>query len=461
MHRADPGSFRDPDGRILHDHDRVFRALTPDGLENWRALDRSGLPAEAGAQLIETHEVADEAIRRAMDEPRLLEHRRVPVISYPYEWPFHMLADAALLTLDLHVLALRKGFMLKDATPYNVQYLDGRPVFIDVPSIVARPEKSPWPGYAQFCSQFLFPLMLSAHRGVDYRPFLRGRLAGIGSVEAARILGLSSFWRAGVFNHVLLQSFLERSFRRSGLLRCKNDGLSFMTAAVLEKQALSLRRLVTGLRPCLDSVWSGYAEVQDPSYTAKKRAFLETVMAGRTFETILDLGANTGAYAALAAAYARNVIAVDGDPTAVDRIYERVRSGEYPGNLLALAIDIGDPSPAQGWNLAERSSWKERLRPDFFLALALIHHLVIANNVPLADVLAFFHRLCGEGIVELVTGEDPMARRMESARQGRPSELSVARFEEEAGRHFRIARREELIPSCRLLYHLAPLDRRP
>src|SRR5690606_26167378 len=177
---ADPGSFRDPNGRVYVHQGGVFRGLSQSALDNFRALRETrfyGKFIESG-ELVGTEELSAPGWTDAEEAgwAGWLQHQAIPFISYPYEWTFSMLRDAALLQLRLLEAALQEGWSMKDATPYNVQFVAGKPVFIDIPSFEPLAPGAAWQGYRQFCEMNLFPLLLQAYRGMDFQPFLRGRI---------------------------------------------------------------------------------------------------------------------------------------------------------------------------------------------------------------------------------------------------------------------------------------------
>ena len=197
MSNAEPGSFRDRDSRVVVTDDAVLRALSPEGAADWDALAESPLLDTLidRGDLVATKEVDLAALDGATDllpsgVTRVLEHERIPFISYPYEWTFSMLQDAALLQLDLGIAAIDEGLMLKDATPYNVQYRGSSPVFIDVGSFETIPEGLPWVGYRQFCMLYLYPLLFQAHKDIPFHPWMRGSIDGIQPIDAIKVFSL-------------------------------------------------------------------------------------------------------------------------------------------------------------------------------------------------------------------------------------------------------------------------------
>jgi hypothetical protein len=113
-----------------------------------------------------------------------------------------MLQDAALLQLDLLIAALDEGMTLKDATPFNAQWIGTRSVFIDTASFTRAEAGIPWLGYRQFCEMFLYPLLLQAYKDVPFHPWLRGSLDGLDAGHVNQLMSLRDRLRPGVFTHV-------------------------------------------------------------------------------------------------------------------------------------------------------------------------------------------------------------------------------------------------------------------
>ncbi|HYU60518.1 MAG TPA: hypothetical protein VEK39_07150 [Solirubrobacterales bacterium] len=468
----EPGSFRDPDSRVLVSPDGVFRLLSDQGLADWRGLASSALFERATSEgiLIGTEEPVDgDELLAALDgadsalatpPAAVLVHQRVPFVSYPYEWTFGMLRDAALLELDLLSAALDEELILKDATPYNVQWRGAQPVFIDVGSFERLREGEPWAGYRQFCMQFLYPLMLQAHAGIAFQPLLRGRLEGVPPAEAARLLRGRRRLRRGVLTNVVLHSRLERRFeqRAGGEVRRELRHARFGTE-MIRANVRRLRKLVARLewKPGA-SAWAAYRDTSsysDADSTRKAEFVREAVGRARPSLT-WDLGSNDGAYARIAAAGGSYVVALDSDHAAVEALYRSLReTGERA--ILPLVADLTDPSPGLGWRGAERRPLLDRGAPDLILCLALVHHLSITANVPLAEVVDWLADLGGAAVVEFPTREDPMVARLLSAkRAGAHPDYERAHFERCLERRCRVERSEELGSGTRILYRLAP-----
>ncbi len=391
----------------------------------------------------------------------MLRHERIPFVSYPYEWTFGMLREAALLQLDLELEALAAGLTLKDATPYNVQFRGSRPAFIDVGSFERLREGEPWAGYRQFCMLYLYPLLLQAHRGVDFQPLLRGSLEGIAPAQAARMFSLRDRLRRGVFAHVALHARLEaRSARREGgEVKEELRKANFKTEMV-EANVGRMRKLVERLRwKAGDTAWTGYREQN--TYTdedaARKTAFVREALA-RAPHLVWDVGCNDGAYSRIAAEHARSVVAFDLDHATVEALYRSLRS-EGERRILPLVADIADPSPGLGWRGLERRPLEARGTPDAVLALALVHHVSITANVPLVEFLDWLRSLGASAVVEFPKREDPMVRKLLSGkREGSNADYEIGNFERLLAERFSVERREELPSGARVLYLAWPLS---
>jgi SAM-dependent methyltransferase len=389
----------------------------------------------------------------------VLEHERVPFVSYPYEWSFGMLREAALLQLEVLLAALDEGLTVKDASPYNVQWRGSAPLFVDVGSFERAAPGEPWAGYRQFCSLFLYPLLLQAYRDVPFQPWLRGRIDGIPPAVCRQLLSARDVLRPGVLSHVYLHSRLERRHEgEAGKVRADLRSAGF-GAELIKANARRLERLVRRLRrPAQRSAWSGYRAEQpyDEADALAKDDFVRAALGERRWGLVWDLGANDGRYARLAAEHADYVVAMDADEAVVDELHAAL-AGEGSRSVLPLVVDVVDPSPALGWRGRERRTLAERGRPDLTLCLALVHHLTITANVPVREVLEWLAGLGSTLVIELATRDDPMVRRLLAAkRPGLHEDYGEEQFERVLAELFTIRRRQPLPGGTRTLYVATP-----
>lgn len=442
----------------------MLRVLSPKGLEDWSALCGSDLFARATA---EGRLVATEMVNGAEELPDLpsgrpaavLRHERVPFLSYPYEWTFGMLRDAALLQLGLMLGALDEGLILKDASPYNIQWRGAEPVFIDVGSFERLREGEPWAGYRQFCMQMLFPLMLTAYKGVPHQPWLRGRLDGITADECRALLSFRDRFRPGTMSHVFLHARLERrQSERSAGVKSELSRAGFRTE-LIRANVGRLEKIVRGLDwKVQSSNWSGYGTTTSYSEEGAeaKARFVNEVVATQSWGRVWDLGCNDGTFSRMAAKRAAHVVAVDSDPVVVEGLYRHLRS-EGSRSILPLTMSLADPSPGLGWAGAERPPLEGRGRPDLTLCLALVHHLALTDNVPLGNFVRWLAGLGGAVVIEFVDREDPMAQSLLARKApGSNPDYDRGHFERGLEECFDVKRRAEIPPGNRALYFGLP-----
>ncbi len=460
---AESGSFRDRDGRVFYRDGDVLRGLSADGLADWEHLAASGFfgrAAEAG-QIIGTERLP--AAAAGADWAGVLRHDRVPFVSYPYEWPFGMLQDAAGLTLELLAAALEEDTILKDATPYNVQWFGTRPTFIDVLSFTPLLPGGAWTGYRQFCELFLYPLMLQAYKGVPFQPWLRGSIDGITPDQCRALMSARDLARPGVLLHVKLQAAMQTRHAHS-----PRDVRADLARAGFHRELIvanvrRLSKLVSRLRWKAErSTWSDYADCNtyDEANRAAKADFVRRATARRPRRLVWDLGCNTGEYARVAAETADYVVAMDADQLAIERLYRTLRdegagaaisAGRAPTRprtdvaerILPLTVDLTDSSPDLGWRGSERKRLTARGTPDLALCLALVHHVVLGAHVPLADFVDWLAGLGCDLVIEFVSKADPMVTTLLRNKDDKDRDYEQPAFEAYLARHFEI---EESLP---------------
>lgn len=449
-----PGSFRDPSGFVFERNGVLYRQVNRPYAADFTLLFDSGLhDALVADGLLIRSERADPALALEPDAIEILAPERVPFVSYPYEWCFGQLRDAALLTLDTMDRALAKGMVLKDASAYNVQFLRGKPVLIDTLSFTAYRDGEPWIAYRQFCQHFLAPLALMAYVDVRLLALLRIHLDGIPLDLASTLLPGKTRWRPGLLTHVHLHAKAQQGGGEG-----KAPKAAHISATGLRALIDSLRDTIKGLpwQPP-KTTWGDYYQntnYADAAMTAKRKLvgdFIDTISPKPA--TCWDLGANTGEFSILAAERGLQTVAWDVDPVAVQRAYENLDERREP-RLLPLLQDLTNPSPDQGWASRERDSLAHRGPVDLLMALALVHHLAIGNNVPLPSVARHFAELGHHLIIEFVPKEDSQVQRMLAAREDVFPTYTQEGFEAAFDGPFEILRREPIPGTVRTLYLL-------
>lgn len=467
----EPGSYRDRDGRVFYDASGgICRALSGTAWEEWKSVRDTPFFRQAmiDRRIVQTEERSEPLDSAAAPGTNpgtnwcgILKHETVPFISYPYEWSFGMLQDAALLHLDLLASAIDDDITLKDGTAYNVQWIGSRPIFIDIASFEKLPIGRAWAGYRQFCQTFLYPLMLQAYKGVAFQPWLRGALDGITPHDCRHLMSWRDFFRRGVASHVFLHSWLQSRQEIDQV-----DASQALSNAGFHKELI--RSNVRGLRKVIErlrwsprgSVWSGYSDAN--GYTQDddriKRDFVRDAVHSRFWDLTWDIGSNTGTYAHIAAENSRHVVAMDSDHLAVEKLYRELKAnpGPHGARILPLVNNFVDPSVGLGWRGLERKALADRGRPNLTLCLALVHHLVIGHGIPLRELLGWLAGLGTSVVIEFVTKQDPMVKKLLRGRRDNYADYEVDVFERWLHELFQVVRSERLQSGTRTLYFATP-----
>jgi len=443
----------------------VYRALSREGLDDFRALEQTKLYErfQADGRLVRT-----ELLPSTGDVPRellvkdcagVLRHERIPFVSYPYEWTFSMLKEAALLQLDLNLAALEEGMILKDSTPYNVQFKGAKPVFVDVGSFERLREGEPWVGYRQFCMMYLYPLLLQAVKGIEFHPWLRGSISGITPAQMRGMVSFRDRFRKGFFLNVFMHSKLEaRHADRGKEVKAEVKQAGFKKELIVAN-VRRMRKLVAGLDwSPPEGVWVDYGERNSYSDVdaERKDEFVREVIDSRPWSLTWDIGANNGRYSRIAEQGSDYVLAVDADQGPVELLHRTLRE-EGDEKILTLTMNLADPSPSLGWRGLERKDLPSRGKPDLVLALALIHHVTIAANVPVAEFVDWLASLGTSLVIEFPTREDPMVKKLLGPkREGLHPDYERVNFERVLAAAFDVERRERSKSGTRLLYFARP-----
>lgn len=453
------GSFRDPGGQVFLKNNRIFRTVTRVAAEDFDFVEKSGLveKLEAAGQMVSSKIVGKTALE--LDGANLhavLEHEKIPFISYPYEWPFLNLRKAALLQLDIMLEGLKHGVTLSDASAYNFQFIGARPVLIDRLSLVPYVEGKIWVGYRQFCEQFLFPLILAANFDLPYHGWYRGELEGIPLASMAKLVPFSRRFSPGVFKHVFLQNLFQT--RGQGLAKGETaKGLKNLKLSrkIFQANLESMKKLVNKLDATgkKSTEWQNYDldNTYDSREEKAKIAFIQNFCKKTQPGMVWDLGCNTGAYSEAAlGAGAKYAVGFDSDCGALEKATRRASDKNL--SLLPLCMNLGNVSPSQGWNQAERDGLRERGPADALLALALVHHLAISGNIPLQQVVEWLLQMAPAGVIEFVPKNDQMVKSLLALRVDIFVDYTLKDFETFLGARAKIVKTEVVSKSGRTLY---------
>ena len=453
---SESGSFRDRRGRIFYVDDRVLRTVMPVGLDDYEFVRATGIIdslVTSGELIGET--VVDTSLlgEHGSGASLLLEHPRLPFISYPYEWSFSALQAAALLHLDIQLAALKKDVTLTDATAYNIQFVGPKPIFIDSLSFRRYTDGEYWAGHRQFFEQFVNPLLLRSVVGIPHNAWYRGALEGISAEDLSHVLPWTSRLSWNVLTNVFLQARLQRmSSSGNAIEKAKARKLPRIG---FEQILHGLRKWIAGLEPKTSgkTVWEDYAS--NNSYAdeevVNKRNFITDFVSETKPQLILDIGCNTGDYSAVALENGAGLaIGFDFDHGALDYGFRRARRESL--NFLPLHLDAANPSPSQGWLQVERQGFQERAKGDAVMGLALIHHIAIAKNLPLVQVIGWLVDMAPQGVIEFVPKTDPMVQRLLQIREDLFDDYDQESFETYLSGRARVVKSASVSSSGRILY---------
>lgn len=450
-----PSSYRDPSGYVFENGGLPYRQVNLSFKESFDHFIESGCYAHLIAEgLLIPHEHVDGNLTGDHNYYATLRPERIPFITYPYEWSFDMLKDAALLTLRLARECLHYGMILKDATPFNVQWYNGGLIFIDTLSF-EKYEEHPWIAYRQFCENFLGPLLLMHYRGMPLQALSLAWPEGIPLAMISGLLPGKSRLSLHTYLHIHLHAKLSAK---------KQDRLEasppFPKSKLLTLLS-SLETLVSKLQPpSQKSTWSGYYEEasQRTGYLDEKKRIIAGWLDHLPgLETGADLGANEGEFARLLSKRNIRTIAVDFDPSCINRLYISLKKNE--DKYLQPAIqDLSNPSPAIGINNEERAAFIQRIGVDIVFGLALIHHLAIGKNIPFDKIARLFYRLGRILIIEFVPKTDEKIRMMLKTKNDIYTSYTEEHFTAAFKHYFSILERKEISETGRVMFLMKKND---
>ena len=446
-----PSSFRDPSGFLFHQDGSIYRQVNIIYKENYDYLIKSGLyKSLVNTDLLIPHKEVDIEYASSDEAYKIIKPEPIQFISYPYEWCFSQLKNAALTTLRIQIKALEFGMSLKDCSAYNIQFRKGKFIFIDSLSFEKYREDEPWVAYRQFCQHFLAPLALMSYRDIRLNQLLRVYIDGVPLDLASSLLPFHTRFKFSLLSHIHLHAKSQRYFAD----KIVNTSSRKMSRLSFTGLIDSLKTLVNKLNWQPQATeWANYYEDTNYSEDAfqHKKQLITEFLDKINPKTVWDLGANVGIFSRIASTRGIQTISFDIDPVAVEKNYlECVENREL--NILPLLLDLTNPSPGIGWENQERMSILERGSADTVFALALIHHLSISNNLPLYKIANFFSKICNSLIIEFVPKSDSQVQRLLTTRKDIFPNYTQKTFESEFGKYFTIQNSMKVKDSERILY---------
>lgn len=414
---VEPGSFRDPAGNIFYYEGKVLRLLNKSGQDRYNFLKKGDLINKCFKNdfLIKSYEVNDSKFDSDIfKNKKIIEHEKINYISYPYEWSFDQLKDAALHHLNFHLFLLDNNATLIDGSAYNIQFNGYKPVFIDLLSIKEYNEGEYWNAHKQFCENFLNPLILKSKKQIDFNNWFRGNLEGITTKDLNSILNLKDKFSFNILTQVVLLNFLEQKTLKNKKTNIK----SIKKRKFPKKSYIGLLRNMKKLIESMEikktkTMWDDYSS--NNTYNQKEEIIKKEIVSKFSqkynFQTLADLGCNDGVYSKICIENgSKYVVGFDYDLSAVNKAYNISKKKEL--NFLPLYFDASNPSPNLGWAQNERKGYFERMNFEGLIALAFEHHLAIAKNIPLDQVLKWLINIAPIGLIEFVPKNDATIKKM-------------------------------------------------
>lgn len=445
-------SYKDPAGFVFVYNNEIYRQINLSGKDDYEYFKSSGLYSELlKKELIVEHEEIGLDIDVSSNFYKFIKPYQIDYITFPYEWSFSALKDAALLTLKIQKLALIHNMSLKDASAYNIQFVNGKPIFIDTLSFEKYQENKPWKAYGQCCRHFLAPLALMSYVDISLNKLLIANIDGIPLDIVSKMLPLKSKLNFGILVHILLHSLSQKKYENTMQSESKQATMSLDSQIALLS---SLEDTINSLHfPKIFTEWGNYYENTNYSKEAfdEKHVVVQSFIEKINPKTLCDLGANRGEFSRIASNMGVRTISVDIDPVAVEDNYLHMKKNNEK-LILPIIQDFNNLSPAIGFMNDERKSFISRFKTDAVMALALIHHMAISNNLPFKNIANFFANLGEYLIIEFVPKEDSKVQILLSSREDIFSVYNQANFEKEFQEVYNILEAIKLKDSDRILY---------
>ena len=404
-------SYRDPAARVVEKTDGWYRYVFKNYQEEYDHLIRSGLYKElADKELLISHLEIDPDDQ----DPsiyRMLRPQQIGFQSYPFEWSYRQWIKVLLALLDINTIALKYGMILKDATPFNFYLSKGKAILIDTTSFILFRDNDPWIAYRQFCEELLGPIALMRYNGVQWSKLTSAGIRGLSLPFIAKQLP----WRSRLNLTCLLHIHVHARYTgKQGKAKKGFTVEKLLSLFSMIRQAITAWDKPRGF----NGQWANYYEEGDETYIKAKENIITHWLAELKPATVIDLGANAGRFAFIAAKHASSVIVIDRDAGCIDMAEKAIEKNSLK-NVTVLVADLAQPSPALGVMNKEYPSLLERGRSDMALGLALVHHLCIDMNISMAQVAEIFSALAEKyAIVEFVLADDDKAAQLIANRGG-------------------------------------------
>ncbi|MDG2372196.1 MAG: class I SAM-dependent methyltransferase [Flavobacteriaceae bacterium] len=414
----DKGSFRDPSGYVFVEDDKIYRLVNKCYKDNFEKLQDSGLLKDLfQKELLVRHEIVKYSKSYDQNQYLVLDVEKIKTITYAYEWSFSQLKDAALSTLEIQLISVSKGMTLKDATPFNIQFKENKPIFIDTLSFEEiKDENYSWKPYKQFCENFLSPLVLMSYTDPRLNKILMNDINGIPIDLSLKLIPLIKKFIPSIFIHFVLPSLFTSKKKSNSDLKSKKISKSQHLSIINQLiDFISSLKLHDSL-----SEWGDYYNEtvnEKKDYVINKEKLLKSFTEGMIISTTWDIGSNDGFFSSVIANSSNSyVYSLDIDWRSVEYNYLRNKKNKTK-NIHPIIFDFSNPTPALGWLNIERKNLFERLdEPDLIMCLALMHHVINAN-IPFDQFINFLKKTNKYVIIEYIPFNDPKCQEIYKTRK--------------------------------------------
>jgi len=445
-------SFRDPSGHMFYDGDTLRRVINPIYFPQYKKLSQSGFfKTLIKNKLLISHEET-----LVSEDKIIITPEKIPFITNPYEWGFEQFKQAALLTLKIQKFALSKGFILKDASAYNVTFHKGKPIFIDTLSFDFYEEGTPWRAYKQFITHFFGPLVLAKYHGTDIFAMLGSFIDGIPVKLIASMLPKRTKISSVLFPNIHLLAKMENKHSEDYKAETK---IAKLSKKAQENIISSLYNYISKISLKEASEWGDYytkTNYNEGAFKTKKELIRDWVQPLNA-KSLIDIGGNDGTFARTVQDIVEDIIVTDIDRNAVDFNFKQLRENKEE-NMLPFVCDVLQPAPGIGFNNTERNSLIERLKtyaPEVTMALALIHHITLSGNVPFEKSAEFFSKFSKYLIIEFPTREDSWVESLLVRKREFINHFDFyneTNFEMGYTSHFELLKKERVTGTKRIMY---------
>lgn len=454
--KRNTSSFRDPSGYVFIENENIKRVINPIYFEQFNSLSDSGFYK----LLFEKKYLIPHTTSSRNQDEIIIDVKKIPFVSYPYEWSFLQYKHAALLTLKIQKLCLRHNFTLKDASAFNITFYEGKPVFIDTLSFDFYQENNPWLAYKQFIMHFLGPLVLAKYFGQEHLKMLSYNLEGLSLQKLSKLLPFKSYLSPTLLANIHLLAKYDKKYESE-----KKTIRNNLSKASQIKLIDGLYDYILNLSINEKTEWDHYynqINYNDTAYQFKKEFVKDWFLAIKG-KTIIDIGGNDGTFSRELKEEAALLIVADIDPNAVEQNYRQIVKNKEK-KVVPIVADVLNPAANYGFNNQERFSFIDRVKDanlDGCLALAVIHHITLSGNIPFSFSALFFSKMASNLLIEFPTRSDSWVEFLLNSKREFQSHFDFyneENFEKEYTVYFEIISKEKIPSSERILYSLRRLE---